>query len=74
MERNGRRAAASAAFLGTPVPLTSRQKEDRYWCDLVDPGVRTLAGSTGVCGLDRFGCDEDWVDVGWCRGDLRSGH
>jgi hypothetical protein len=63
-----------AAFLGTPVPLTSRQEEDRYWCDSVAPGIRGFAGNASVYGLDRFGGDEAEVDVGWSCSNLRSGH
>jgi hypothetical protein len=74
MERNGRRAAALAAFHATPVPLTSRQKEDRFWCDPLYAGVSSFAGRTGVDGLEPFGYEADWGDVGWCGVDLRSGH
>lgn len=74
MERSGRRATALAIFLGTPVPLTSRQEEGRYWCDPVDARVRRVARRAGVYGLDRLGCDEDWGDVDWSCVDLRSGH
>jgi hypothetical protein len=74
MERNGRRATALAAFLATPVPLTSRQEEDRYWCEPVSVGVHRLAGRASVYEIDRFGGDEDWGDIGWCCADQRSGH
>lgn len=74
MERSGRKATASAIFLATPVPLTSREEEGRYWCDPVDAGARRLVLTAGVCGLDRFGCGEDWGDVDWSGVALRSGH
>ena len=74
MERSGRKATALAIFLATPVPLTSRPEEDRYWCDPVEAGVGTLAGRAGVYRLERFGCDEHWGDVRWSCVDPRSGH
>jgi hypothetical protein len=74
MERNGRRATALATLLATPFPQTSCQEEGRYWCDPVDARVLPLAGRAGVNELDRFGCEEDWGDVGWSCVELRSGH
>jgi hypothetical protein len=75
MERNGQRAAAPVVSLRAIVPLTSREEEERYWYDPGDWGVGSLAGCTGrVYRFDRFGCDEDGVDIAWSCVDLRSGH
>ena len=76
MERNGRKAAASAVRLRTLVPLTSREGEERCWYDTGDRGAGGLAwGGAGlVYRLDRFGCDEDGLDIAWSCVDLGSGH
>jgi hypothetical protein len=75
MERNGRRAVAPALRLRALVPLTSRQAEDRYWFDSGDRGASSLAGGAGrVYRFDRFGRDEDGVDVAWSCAFLRPSH
>ena len=74
MERNGRRASAAAVRLRALVPLTSREEEERYWYDPGDRGAGSLVGGARAYGLDRFGCDEDVIDVAWSCVDLRSGH
>ena len=74
MERNGRRAAASAVSFRALVPLTSHEEEDRYWYDPGDRSAGSLAWGARPYGLERFGCDEERVDIGWCCAGLRSGH
>lgn len=74
MGRNGRWATALGAFVATPVPLSSRQEEDRYWCEPMDAGAGGLAWRAGIHEIEQLGCDEDWVEVAWCRVDPRSGH
>ena len=74
MERSGRRVTALAALLATPVPLTSRLQEGRYWCDPAGAGDHCLAARASVHELDPFGCDEGCGDVRWSCVDVRSGH
>jgi hypothetical protein len=75
MQRNGSRAAAPAVRLRALVPLTSREEEERYWYDSGDRAAGSLAGGTGrVYRFDRFGGDQDGVDIAWSCGDRRSGH
>ena len=75
MERNGRRAAVPAVWLRALVPMTSREKEDRFWYDPGGRGAFGLAGGAArLFGFDCFGCDEDGFDIGWSCVNLRSGH
>ena len=75
MQRNGSRAAAPAVRLRALVPLTSREEEERYWYDPGDGAAGSLAGGAGrVYRFDRFGCDQDGVDIPWIGIDLQSGH
>ena len=74
MERSERRATPLTIVFGTPVPLTSRAEEERYWCDSGDAGVHSLAWNARFCGFDCVRGDEDWIDVGWSCVGLRSGH
>jgi hypothetical protein len=73
MERNGRRAAASAVSFRALVPLTSNEDEQRYWYDPVARSAGSFAWGARVCGLDRLG-DEEGLDIGWYCVGLGSGH
>ena len=74
MERNRRMALARAVSFRALVPLTSHKEGDRYWYDPVDRSVGSLGWGARGYGLDRFGCGEEGVDIGWCCDALRSGH
>jgi hypothetical protein len=74
MERNARRTQP-AVILRALVPLTSRDREDRYWYDPGHRGAGWLAGSAdGAYGFDPVDPDEDGRNSAWICVGLGTGH
>jgi hypothetical protein len=74
MERNARRAEPGVR-LRVLVPLTSRDEEDRYWCDQGWRGALDPGATEGLFGFDSLESDEDWaVGAAWVCLDRRPGH
>jgi hypothetical protein len=61
--------------LGALVPLGSREKRDRFWCDLRTGGFDALGhGPLWLSSSESVAC-ADWADVTWTgEHSLRSGH